>query len=41
MIRVGPIVRRVDDLQRQTGFWQAAFDYVRWEEAFCVVEVTA
>jgi len=33
MIRVGSIVLRVDDLQRQTEFWQAALDYVRWEEA--------
>jgi hypothetical protein len=29
MIRVGSIVLRVDDLQRQTAFWMAALDYVR------------
>jgi hypothetical protein len=28
MIRVGSIVIRVDDLQRQTEFWIAALDYV-------------
>ena len=28
MIRVGSIVIRVDDLQRQTAFWTAALDYV-------------
>jgi len=28
MIRVGSIVLRVDDLQRQTAFWTAALDYV-------------
>jgi catechol 2,3-dioxygenase-like lactoylglutathione lyase family enzyme len=28
MIRVGSIVIRVDDLQRQTGFWSAALGYV-------------
>jgi predicted enzyme related to lactoylglutathione lyase len=28
MIRVGSIVLRVDDLQRQTAFWSAALDYV-------------
>ena len=28
MIRVGSIVIRVDDLQRQTAFWSAALDYV-------------
>jgi hypothetical protein len=28
MIRVGSIVLRVDDLQRQTKFWTAALDYV-------------
>ena len=27
-IRVGSIVLRVDDLQRQTEFWAAALDYV-------------
>jgi len=29
MIRVGSIVLRVDDLQRQAEFWVAALDYVR------------
>jgi predicted enzyme related to lactoylglutathione lyase len=28
MIRVGSIVLRVDDLERQTEFWSAALDYV-------------
>src|SRR6266436_2820337 len=28
MIRVGSIVLRVDDLQRQAEFWSAALDYV-------------
>lgn len=32
MIRVGSIVIRVDDLQRQTEFWTAALDYVPREE---------
>jgi catechol 2,3-dioxygenase-like lactoylglutathione lyase family enzyme len=27
-LRVGSIVLRVDDLQRQTAFWAAALDYV-------------
>ena len=31
MIRVGSIVLRVDDLQRQTEFWEAALDYKRRE----------
>jgi predicted enzyme related to lactoylglutathione lyase len=31
MIRVGSIVLRVDDLQRQTDFWEAALDYERRE----------
>ena len=31
MIRVGSIVIRVDDLQRQAAFWEAALDYVRRE----------
>ncbi len=31
MIRVGSIVLRVDDLKRQTEFWEAALDYVRRE----------
>jgi hypothetical protein len=29
MIRIGSIVLRVDDLPRQTEFWEAALDYVR------------
>ena len=29
MIRVGSIVLRVDDLERQAAFWEAALDYVR------------
>ena len=28
MLRVGSIVIRVDDLERQTAFWTAALDYV-------------
>src|SRR3990172_4375584 len=28
MVRIGSIVLRVDDLQRQTEFWAAALDYV-------------
>jgi len=28
MIRIGSIVLRVDDLQRQTEFWAAVLDYV-------------
>ena len=32
MLRVGSIVIRVDDLQRQTEFWTAALDYVPREE---------
>jgi predicted enzyme related to lactoylglutathione lyase len=28
MIRVGSIVLRVDDLERETAFWAAALDYV-------------
>jgi Glyoxalase-like domain len=31
MIRIGSIVLRVDDLQRQTEFWEAAPGYVRRE----------
>ncbi len=31
MIRVGSIVLRVDDLQRQTEFWEAALYYVSRE----------
>ena len=29
MVRVGSIVIRVDDLPRQTAFWEAALDYAR------------
>ena len=29
MIRIGSVVLRVDDLQRQTEFWQAALGYER------------
>lgn len=32
MIRVGSIVLRVDDLQRQAAFWAAALDYRPREE---------
>ena len=32
MVRVGSIVIRVDDLQRQTEFWSAALDYVPRDE---------
>jgi catechol 2,3-dioxygenase-like lactoylglutathione lyase family enzyme len=32
MVRIGSIVIRVDDLQRQTEFWSAALDYVPREE---------
>jgi len=32
MIRVGSIVIRVDDLERQTEFWMAALDYVPRDE---------
>lgn len=32
MIRIGSIVIRVDDLQRQTEFWAAALNYVPREE---------
>jgi catechol 2,3-dioxygenase-like lactoylglutathione lyase family enzyme len=32
VIRIGSIVLRVDDLQRQTEFWTAALDYVPREE---------
>ena len=32
MLRVGSIVIRVDDQQRQTEFWTAALDYVPREE---------
>jgi catechol 2,3-dioxygenase-like lactoylglutathione lyase family enzyme len=33
MLRIGSIVLRVDDLQRQTEFWQAALGYERRAEA--------
>jgi predicted enzyme related to lactoylglutathione lyase len=29
VVRIGSIVLRVDDLERQTAFWKAALDYVR------------
>jgi predicted enzyme related to lactoylglutathione lyase len=29
VLRIGSIVLRVDDLQRQTEFWEAALDYER------------
>ncbi len=32
MIRVGSIVLRVDDLQRQAAFWAAALDYLPRDE---------
>ncbi len=32
MLRVGSIVLRVDDLQREVEFWTAALDYVGREE---------
>ncbi len=32
MLRIGSIVLRVDDLERQTEFWEAALDYVRRDE---------
>jgi catechol 2,3-dioxygenase-like lactoylglutathione lyase family enzyme len=32
MLRVGSIVIRVDDLQRQTAFWTAALGYVSRED---------
>ena len=32
MLRVGSIVIRVDDLERQAAFWSAALDDVRREE---------
>ena len=33
MVKIGSVVIRVDDLQRQTEFWSAALDYVPREEA--------
>jgi predicted enzyme related to lactoylglutathione lyase len=32
MLRVGSIVLRVDDLERQVAFWSAALDYVTRDE---------
>ena len=32
MIRIGSVVIRVDDLQRETEFWSAAVDYIPREE---------
>ena len=32
MLRIGSIVLRVDDLERQTEFWQAALGYVRRDD---------
>jgi len=32
VLRIGSIVLRVDDLQRQTAFWQEALDYVRRDD---------
>ena len=32
MLHVGSVVIRVDDLERQAAFWEAALDYVRREE---------
>ena len=32
MLRIGSIVLRVDDLRRQTAFWQAALGYVRLDD---------
>ena len=33
MLRIGSIVLRVDDLERQTDFWRAALDYVPRDES--------
>ena len=33
VLRIGSIVLRVDDLQRQAEFWEAALDYVRRDDA--------
>jgi hypothetical protein len=33
VLRIGSIVLRVDDLQRQTTFWAAALDYVPRDES--------
>ena len=32
MLRIGSIVLRVDDLQRQAEFWEAALDYVQRDD---------
>ena len=32
MLRIGSIVLRVDDLERQTAFWEQALGYVRRDE---------
>jgi catechol 2,3-dioxygenase-like lactoylglutathione lyase family enzyme len=32
MIRIGSVVLRVDDLLRQTEFWEAALGYIRRED---------
>jgi predicted enzyme related to lactoylglutathione lyase len=32
VLRIGSIVLRVDDLQRQTAFWEAALDYERRDD---------
>jgi catechol 2,3-dioxygenase-like lactoylglutathione lyase family enzyme len=32
MLRIGSVVIRVDDLERQTAFWTAALDYVPRED---------
>jgi catechol 2,3-dioxygenase-like lactoylglutathione lyase family enzyme len=32
MLRVGSVVLRVDDLERQAAFWEAALGYVRRED---------
>jgi catechol 2,3-dioxygenase-like lactoylglutathione lyase family enzyme len=32
VLRIGSIVLRVDDLERQTGFWQATLGYVRRDD---------
>ena len=33
MLRIGSIVLRVDDMRRESAFWQAALDYVPRDEA--------
>ena len=33
MLRIGSIVLRVDNLERQTEFWEAALDYVQHDPA--------